>query len=217
MARLSRVLNSAAVAFVLAAMVTALSACAGSTGLQKVSQSEVVENGDVRVQVVSARLAKDPGSLLVAEPSWWWDASDGSAAEAMTEGNVFIDGHVYLEVDVSLENTSEEEIELALASLYLQRSATEEELKDQGSANWSGGVTVAELALTSESPTSQGDKGHLVIAAHDEHMVTFGYVLTEDEFVELEDDLYVLPGFFGMGGGDQLYLVSLDSVEVELQ
>ncbi|MGM0125326.1 hypothetical protein IGI37_002724 [Enterococcus sp. AZ194] len=142
-----------------------------------VRQGQTVTNENCEFKVLSAKVSKKLNHLNKVNPV---DYVENNVA--VDENNTFLDNHLYLEVGLSIKYTGTDTYVFPLSNISLH-TIKEGEL-----------FSLTDISVTDTTlDASNYDSFHVSFTSGEEKTIYIGYILTEKEYNEIKNNVYILP------------------------
>lgn len=164
-----------------------------------VEMNDEVINENQKIKVISAKTSKSIGNLKKIDAGNYVDSE-----VLIDQNNTFLDDHIYLEIGITLENLDDSPKEIYLSNINISF-----QLDD-------GNFRSRDISTTS---TTDGVIGHdtfrIGAQPHVPQIIYLGYVLTEEEFSQYKEKLFLVPDLAGalIAAPEEVTMIKLDIEE----
>jgi len=168
--------------------------------IKTIQDNEKLKNDDCEFVVLSSLVSKKLNDLNKV------NVEDYVSSDVKVDSeNTFLDDHLYLQIELLITNLKDTDYPIVLSNIQL---FTEEN-------NELFNITDISLTNTVDS-VAEKDSFHLTLKPNEEKKVYLGYIITEEQYQEAKEQLYILPDLSGIlaMNPELLIKIKLEVVEV---
>lgn len=169
---------------------------------QTIQENEKMTNEECEFFVISSVVSKKLNYLNKI------DVKDYVTSDVSVDSeNRFLDDHLYLQVELAIKNVKASSQTIMLSNIRLLTKKNNELLN------------LTDIPLTNTvSSAGQKDSFQLILNANEEKRIYIGYIIKENRYQEIKNQLYILPDLSGISAMDPQLLtkIELDVMEDQL-
>lgn len=168
---------------------------------QTIQENEKMMNEECEFFVISSVVSKKLNHLNKI------DVKDYVTSDVSVDSeNRFLDDHLYLQVELAIKNVKASSQTIMLSNIRLLTKENNELFN------------ITDISLTNTvSSAGQKDSFQLTLNANEEKRIYLGYIIKENRYQEIKNQLYILPDLSGISAMDPQLLTKIELEVMEDQ